>query len=849
MFTSNEAGPAAGDWYYIKLDNTSDDATTVLEHCVVEYAGGSQGAIYMSNASPTIAETTIRHSKYAAIYANNSSPALTNCTLADNNGHGLYLSGGSPVLNGCSFSNNGNFDLYYSGTVGGTVTGCTINNGIYISSGVLGAITANTINYNAAYPIRIAADGVGELMAQNTLNNLDTASLIEVNTDTIERDATWSSAIKYLILGNLTVKGTDGADGITTLTLEPGAELRMTRYRQFTVGASSGDPGALRAQGTAADPILFTSNEAGPAAGDWYYIKLDNTSDDASTIMQHCVVEYAGGSQGALYLTNASPTIANTTFRYSKNAGIYASGTGNGTATVYCNTFTGNKHGIHWAASPPPEMHSNNFSGNTDYGIYYTGAATLNAEDNWWGDTDGPNTGGDSTYGNVDGDPWSSVENQCVAQVENNPPNEPNMPNPTDGAVRIDVTSGLELQWTGGDPDLLDTVLYDLYRGTSVEGLSLLAQDIGSPTYQMTDAAQGQTYYWKIIAKDNRGLETSGPVWQFTTNGDPPDLIVSSLSIDPAGNLQQGQTVIFTAEITNVGLGPVVDAFDVDFKINGTAIGNQSINTILMAGESFTVSQTWTYDTGDPTISVVADGQFAVTESLENNNQYIILISELADNTAPTMASHSPANGSHQQQIQNISATLIDAQSSVDDAAVIMSFLVTDEAQQPVAGTTVEANDTFTFTPSNLPLLDGTYDVSMTAADTLGNQQLYQFSFVIDTQPPTKPVVTGSTVASGTIQPRPAANQADDFMAPLEGTRDAGTSLWINGIKFAPAGLDHWSVDLTLQLGDNALEIWCLDQAGNRSASEWVDIYVDPASGLIFDYNGAGRMKRTRRIQ
>jgi parallel beta-helix repeat protein len=199
VFTSSQASPAVGDWYYIKFDNTSDDSTTVLEHCLVEYAGYSQGAINLNNASPAIADTTIRHSKYAGIYMNSSSPTINGCTFWDNNGYGINMSSSSPTLSNCTFTNSGNFDLYYTSTVGGTVSGCTINNGIYIPSGILGAITGNTINYNAGYPIRIGADGVGELLAQNTLNNLDADSLIEVTVDTIERDATWSPALKYLI--------------------------------------------------------------------------------------------------------------------------------------------------------------------------------------------------------------------------------------------------------------------------------------------------------------------------------------------------------------------------------------------------------------------------------------------------------------------------------------------------------------------------------------------------------------------------------------------------------------------------------------------------------------------------
>ncbi|MFZ1986985.1 MAG: hypothetical protein WAU91_21415, partial [Desulfatitalea sp.] len=146
------------------------------------------------------------------------------------------------------------------------------------------------------------------------------------------------------------------------------------------------------------------------------------------------------------------------------------------------------------------------------------------------------------------------------------------------------------------------------------------------------------------------------------------------------------------------------------------------------------------------------------------------------------------------------------------------------------------------------PLADGVYQVSLTASDTLGNSRAYGFGFTIDAQPPAKPTITGGTVQSGTIHARPAQNTAADFMAPLQGTRDPDTSVWIAGALRIAQGTGPWSIDLTLAQGDNALEVWCVDAAGNRSLSEWVDIHVTPSAGLGFDYNDAGRMKRVRKI-
>jgi len=801
VFTSNQATPSPGDWRGIKFYNTTDDAGTVLDYCTVRYAGyGNTGQIYIYNAAP----------------------ALSHCT--------------------CESSSN--YDLYYTGTVGGTVSGCALNSGIYLVATSSVDFTGNTFHYNNSYPIKAYADNVGDIVSGNTLNNLDPASFLEVNAGTISRDATWTAAVPYAITGNITVKGTDGADAITSLNILPGAVIKFNTYISINIGASSGDPGALIAQGTSDNQILFTSNQATPAPGDWYYIRFYNTTDDSTTEMDNCVVEYGGYTYGAIYLYDASPRIQNTTVRNSKNAGIYASGSGTSAAVVNCNTFSGNQNGIYWTAAQPPEMHSNNFNGNTSYGLYYNSTQTLNAEDNWWGDVAGPNTSGDAVYGNVDADPWSTQTNDCTGPVQNEPPHVPSYPTPADGAVRISIESTVSLSWIGGDPNPLDVVTYDLYWGISPGSLQLEAADLSQATYTKNSVDQGITYYWQIISKDDKGAETSGPVWNFTTDGDPPDLMISQVTADPAGNLQSGQTVTLTATILNSGSGPVVDSFMVDFRVDGASINTLPVGQILLAGQSVQINQTWTYTGGDPAIEVIADNQGQVTETNESNNSFSAFLMAIVDNSAPALTGTCPEDGTELQQIQQITATLVDSQGIVDDAAVIASFSVKNSEQQSIAGIVTESNDTFTFVPDSLPLPDSTYDVDLTAADTYGNTQTYSFGFTIDSQPPAKPTITGGTVDSGTIQPRPVQNTTGQFLVELTGTRDAGTSLLINGVQVVDVGDADWGVPLTLEPGSNALEIWLKDRAGNEGESVWVDIEVVTGNSVTFEYDAAGRIKR-----
>ncbi|MFZ1983122.1 MAG: right-handed parallel beta-helix repeat-containing protein, partial [Desulfatitalea sp.] len=803
---------------------TSNDATTILEHCTIQYAGsGGQGSVNLQQASPTIRNTTI----------------------ANSSGYAINIANGAPTIDGCQFNNNGNYDLWYSGTVGGSIANSTINNGIYLQATGSVGFTANTLNQNNTYPIKVYADNVGPIVNGCTFNNVTGASYLEITSGNVTKDATWTAAIPYVLSGYSFVQGTDGADAITTLTISPGAVLKFNQGRYLNIGAASGSPGALIAQGTAANPILFTSNQATPTAGYWNQIKFDDTANDGSTFLSHCVFEYGGsGSQGMLNLSNAKPTIAYCNLRYSSHAGINVTGSGSTGATINCNTFSNNLYGL-YVSNALPLIQQNNFNANTNYGLYYSSAGTLNAEDNWWGAAAGPNTTGDRTYGNVDAEPWSNAENQCIVSGANHPPNTPNTPNPADNAVRVTLASAsVSLQWSGDDPDVLDTVTYTLRWGTSAGSLVLLAANIETNQYSVPGLTQGATYYWQVTAKDNGGLEAIGPVWHFTTNGDPPDLVVASLSTNPAGHLQAGQGVSLTAQVRNLGTGPVVDAFSVGFKVDGAVIANVPVTAIIPAGGTVPVIQSWTYSAGNPSLEVTADAQSSVAETNEQNNRLIALLSEVADNTPPAIVSTAPSNGSYLQQLQAITLTMADSQSAIDDAAVLASHVVRDGNQQPVAGTKTEANDTFTFTPNSLPMADGAYQVSLTAADIYGNTQVCGFDFTIDTQPPGKPIITGGTVASGTIQPRPTQNSSEQFIVTLTGTREAGTSVWINGTQMVAPGQADWSVQLTLQPGANATEVWLADLAGNRGVSEWVDLLMLSETGIHYQYNEAGRMKK-----
>ncbi|MBW2368757.1 MAG: hypothetical protein JRH15_12820 [Deltaproteobacteria bacterium] len=112
-----------------------------------------------------------------------------------------------------------------------------------------------------------------------------------------------------------------------------------------------------------------------------------------------------------------------------------------------------------------------------------------------------------------------------------------------------------------------------------------------------------------------------------------------------------------------------------------------------------------------------------------------------------------------------------------------------------------------------------------------------------DDTPPAKPTITGGVVASGTIQPRPDQNTANQFVITVTGAREAGTSVWVNAVQMIPEGDDDWSTQVILQPGSNTLEVWLVDLAGNQGVSEWVDVHISVEDAVRFHYNAEGRLK------
>jgi len=107
--------------------------------------------------------------------------------------------------------------------------------------------------------------------------------------------------------------------------------------------------------------------------------------------------------------------------------------------------------------------------------------------------------------------PWEFT----TEEQPNNPPYPPSNPNPANGSTGIDIEA--ELRWTGGDPDLGDTVTYDIYFGTVTPPPKIIANQ-SEDYYAPGVMNYNTTYYWQIVSWDNNGASAVGFIWSFTTN-------------------------------------------------------------------------------------------------------------------------------------------------------------------------------------------------------------------------------------------------------------------------------------------------------------------------------------------
>lgn len=152
----------------------------------------------------------------------------------------------------------------------------------------------------------------------------------------------------------------------------------------------------------------------------------------------------------------------------------------------------------------------------------------------------------------------------------NNAPTVPCNPNPASGSTGL--STSLVRTWECSDPDIGDTLRFDICSDTVNPPISVVAHNIIGALLGSWGLPYSTTYYWKIVAKDNHGAITEGPVWSFTTKASGLISGSGQLAVSSSDNRDTYSFVDDTinyGKITLVWFSPSV----ISFEANGIIVG------------------------------------------------------------------------------------------------------------------------------------------------------------------------------------------------------------------------------------------------------------------------------------
>ena len=118
-----------------------------------------------------------------------------------------------------------------------------------------------------------------------------------------------------------------------------------------------------------------------------------------------------------------------------------------------------------------------------------------------------------------------------LVRYGNVPPLEPSTPSPANAAIDVSLTP--TLSWICSDPEG-DPLTYDVYFDTSNPPTAQASTGQTDTTFIPGTLNSTTTYYWKVVAHDNHGNSTHGPVWSFITLNQAPNVPSSPSPTDAA---------------------------------------------------------------------------------------------------------------------------------------------------------------------------------------------------------------------------------------------------------------------------------------------------------------------------
>ncbi len=307
--------PAAGDWRSVIFNSSSQSSE--LSHVRVRYGGKfltgqtvGQTLVDIQTSSPEISNSTFEKSFRHGLRLVNSTSTVSNSTIRLNNNdslsEGIHIEGGSPTVQSNTFRENTlglSIALGSSATVSGNTFASSTNEAIRWSAGSTPSFSGNTAT---------ATNGINGIVVTGSLNS----------------NYTFPKDLPYVFEATLTLSSGK------TFTIPAGIIFKGKNNSAQIVVA-----GAVTIQGSAAEPVVFTSlkddtyggdtnndgSAGSPQAGDW--LVLGFTSTATSSSISNAVIRYGGGfpSTGfaGLKLDSVGINVTNSVIEKNRSRGIW----------------------------------------------------------------------------------------------------------------------------------------------------------------------------------------------------------------------------------------------------------------------------------------------------------------------------------------------------------------------------------------------------------------------------------------------------------------------------------------------------------------------------------------------
>jgi len=201
----------------------------------------------------------------------------------------------------------------------------------------------------------------------------------------------------------------------------------------------------------------------------------------------------------------------------------------------------------------------------------------------------------------------------------NNGPGALTLTAPAD--AETEVVLDATLTWEASiDPDG-DAVVYDVYFGTEATPTAIVSANQSGTSY--TPTLEGNnTYFWKVVAKDDKGASSESEIWSFSTLNNTPALVILTSPDDEASDAALDATLTWEASIDPDGDAVVYDVYF------GTDVTPATIVSVDQPGLSYTPSLSigttyyWKIVAKDPNGGTSESAIWSFTAKIQIGNFY-----------------------------------------------------------------------------------------------------------------------------------------------------------------------------------------------------------------------------------